>query len=77
LYAEPFCSKQQRPIEVFLTETLHPADPGGMNEKFMAAKKREIEGLISKYTWKVVDRSKVKTDANILNGRFVHKRDSR
>jgi hypothetical protein len=42
-----------------------------MNEKFMAAKQKEIEGLISRNTWKVVERSKVKTDANILNGRFV------
>jgi hypothetical protein len=53
---KPFYSKQQRPIKVFLTETLHPADPRGMNEKFMAAKQKEIEGLISKNTWKVVDR---------------------
>jgi hypothetical protein len=28
---KPLYSKQQRPIEVYLTETLHPADPRGIN----------------------------------------------
>ena len=54
---------------VHLTEVIEPQDPRAW--KFDEAKKKEIEGLIKRGTWKIVCRSEVPDDANILNGRFV------
>jgi Reverse transcriptase (RNA-dependent DNA polymerase) len=40
-------------------------------EKFDNAKRKEIQGLIDRGTWKVVTQDSVSNDANILGGRFV------
>ena len=55
--------------KVPLTEVLHPNDPRA--QPFDKAKRKEIEGLIERSTWKVVSRNEVPDNANILNGRFV------
>lgn len=57
--------------EVLITEVLHPADPRCMSEEAKAAKKKEIEGLIRRNTWKVVLKEEVPEGSNVLSGRFV------
>lgn len=56
---------------ILITEVLTPRDVRGDSSEFTAAKKREIEGLISRGTWKLVLRDDVPKNANILGGRFV------
>ena len=50
---------------------IQPNDPRSKYERFRAAKKKELEGLIEKGTWKIVCKSEVPENANILGGRFV------
>ena len=57
------------PNEVFMTEVIHPSDPRA--EKLKEAKKKEIQGLIDRRTWKIVLKDEVPADANVLGGRFV------
>ena len=40
--------------QIFITEILHPADPRSRSPEFQAAKKKEIEGLVKRGTWKIV-----------------------
>jgi hypothetical protein len=61
----------QNALCVGLTECLHPSDPRGLSEKFIAAKKFEIKGLIDKGTWRIVKKQDIPKDANNLHGRFV------
>ena len=67
----PYLNTIQNPNDVYLTETLHPTDPRAMSPRFMEAKKREINGLMNKNTWKVIDQDIIPKNANILSGRFV------
>ena len=50
---------------------LHPNDPRKDSPEFKEAIRKEIDDLIKRGTWKVVCRSEVPDDANILGGRFV------
>ena len=59
----------QPPYTVHITEVIEPNDPRAW--KFDEPIKKEIEGLIKRKTWKIVCRSEVPDDANILGGRFV------
>ena len=54
---------------IYLTEVIHPSDPRAA--KFDSAKKKEIEGLIKRGTWKIVLRDEAPKNANILGGSFV------
>lgn len=56
---------------ILLTELLKPNDPRGYSPEFVAAKKKEMDGLLRRGTWKVVLRDEVPSGANILGGRFV------
>lgn len=58
-------------IGVHITEVLHPGDPRGETKPFETAKLAEINGLKARKVWKVISRSKIPKDANILGGRFV------
>ena len=55
--------------KVLLTEVIHPNDPRA--QQFDKAKRREIEGLIERNTWKVVSRNEIPDISNVSNGRFV------
>jgi len=54
---------------VMITEVIEPHDPRVW--KFDEAKKKEIEGLLKRKTWKIVCREEVPDNANILRGRFI------
>jgi hypothetical protein len=53
----------------FITEIIKPVDP--RTEKFDEAKRKEIQGLIDRGTWRVVAKEEVSDNANILGKRFV------
>jgi hypothetical protein len=54
---------------VFIAEIIKQGDPRAM--KFEEAKRKEIQGLIDRGTWKVVLKEDVPDNANILGGRFA------
>ena len=63
-------SEMTKPLyRAFITEVIYPEDP--RTDKFGPAKKKELEGLIKRGTWKVVLKEEVPDDANILGSRFV------
>ena len=55
----------------FITEVLHPSDPRNDSSEASTAKRKEIESLVKRETWKVVIREEVPKGSNIINGRFV------
>ncbi|MEM1283154.1 MAG: reverse transcriptase domain-containing protein [Chlamydiota bacterium] len=59
------------PYRIHITEVLHPADPRAFGKLATEAKKKEIEGLIRKGTWKIVLKEEVPRDANVLTSHFV------
>ena len=71
---EPFKSENRPKPSIFdveLTEVIKTGDPRSKDERFRAAKKKELKGLIEKGTWKLVCKSEVPKNANILGGRFA------
>jgi hypothetical protein len=54
---------------VFIAEIMKQGDPRAM--KFEEAKRKEIQGLIDRGTWKVELKEDVADNANVLGGRFV------
>lgn len=54
---------------VHLSEVIQPRDPRAA--LFNDAKRKDIEGLISRGTWKVVLRDEVPDNANVAGSRFV------
>ena len=59
------------PMEVNLTENLHPNDPRCYSKRFIEAMYKEVNGLEERETWKVVKRSAIPKGANVIGGRFV------
>ena len=55
--------------QTLMTEVIKSSDPRA--EKFTEAKKKEIQGLIHRRTWKIVLKKEVPVDADDLGGRFV------
>lgn len=55
--------------EVYMTEVILPGDP--REPKFEEAKKKEIQGLVNKGTWKIIMKNEMSPNPNILGGRFV------
>lgn len=55
----------------YVTETLPLNDPRSSLKQFSDAKRRELNGLMKRETWKVVPKSSVAPDANVLSSRFV------
>ena len=71
---EPFKSvNRPKPscFDVDLTQVIQPGDPRSNDERFRAARKKELKGFIEKGTWKLVCKSEVPRNTNILGGRFV------
>lgn len=67
-----FSGLNSRPLpQVFLTEVLSIRDPRSNSPEFMAAKQREIEGLVKRGTFEVVFKEAAPKGANIMDGRFV------
>lgn len=60
------------PPGVFVTETLHPADPRERSGMFDQAKALELAGLAERGTYEIVFKEDFPENANILGGRFVH-----
>lgn len=56
---------------VFYTEVLTPRDTRDASFLFDDAKAQDISGLMSRGTFRVVPRSSLPPDANIMGGRFV------
>nr|AHF58602.1 polyprotein [Chondrus crispus] len=56
---------------VYLTETLPINDVRGREERFMSAKKKELEGLEKMGTWKRVASKDMPEGANLLGTRFA------
>ena len=57
------------PRQTFMTEVIQYSDPRA--DKFVEAKKKKIQSLIDRKTWRVVLKRDVSVDANVLGGRFV------
>ena len=57
--------------EIFLSEILKSGDPRAYSDECRMAIEKEIKGLEEKGVWRVVNRSDIPRDANILGGRFV------
>jgi hypothetical protein len=60
---------EQYQHDILITEIIKPGDPRAA--KFDNAKRKEVQGLIDRGTWKVVTKDSVSKDANVLGGRFV------
>ena len=57
--------------KLHLTMILSPRDPAGDSKMFRSENIAEVEGLVSRKTWKVMKIQRLQKDANILGGRFV------
>ena len=57
--------------EVFSTETLGFGDPRQYSTEFTEAKRKELQGLIDRQVFSVVDKKDVPANANILRTRFL------
>lgn len=57
--------------EAWITEVLHPRDPRNNCTDADKAKRKEIEALVKRGTWKIVFKDEVPQDANVIRGRFV------
>ena len=67
IFRSPLAPKA--PFSSFITEEIKSNDPRA--SQFSAAKRKEIEGLIKRGTWKIVKKDEVPQNANVLGGRFV------
>lgn len=65
--------KKRNGLEVFITEILHPRDPLNNSPHVMKAKRKEIDALVQRGTWKIVMNEDVSLYSNTINGRFVMK----
>ena len=58
-------------FDIYITKVLHPRDPRNNCEEALNAKRKEIEALVSRGTWKVVIEEEIPADSNVINARFV------
>ena len=79
-YMEPIPVKQftsrppksnVKPYSVHVVEIIKPSDPRSHSKEAQQAKRKEIEGLIGRGTWKIVVEEDVPQNSNILSGHFV------
>ena len=56
---------------VHLTEVIKSEDPRNKDPRFDEVKRKEINGLIERGTWKIVAKDEVPENANVMGGRFV------
>lgn len=68
---EPILPGGSELYDVQITEVLGPSDDRPNLPAFSEAKRKELAGLVSRGTWKIVRREEVSRDAHILTGRFV------
>lgn len=57
--------------KLFVTEVLKPGDLCKHLPEFCSANIQEVDGLVSRGSFEIVDESDVPKDANILGGRFI------
>lgn len=58
-------------FNIHITEILTPSDPRSQSAETKMAKRKELEDLIRRVTWKIVAHDEVPADANIMTGGFV------
>ena len=56
---------------VHLTEVINPGEPRSRDPRFDETKRKKINGLIKRGTWKIVARNEVPENANVMGGRYV------
>lgn len=61
----------QETTDIFISEYLLPGDVRDYKEEFIAAKEREVKGLIDNNVYRIVKKESVEEGASILGGRFV------
>lgn len=61
--------KPSRP-EVMITEVLHLCDPRNIPKEATDTKRKEIEALVQRGTWKIALNEDIPKGSNITNGRF-------
>ncbi len=54
--------------DVLVTEIIEPGDKRNISEIFHKSKKAEIEGLIERRTWTVVDMKSLPPNSNVIDG---------
>jgi hypothetical protein len=62
---------RQNTTRIHVTETIQPDDPRARDPKMLAAKRKEIEGLLNRGTFRIVLRSDIPQHANKLSARYV------
>jgi hypothetical protein len=70
----PFCSAKSENntmFQIVLTEVLTPKDLRRFGPRFRVTKEKEIEGLTSRGTWRVVCADDLPDNANVMVGRFI------
>lgn len=61
------------PAFVNVSENITASEPRAKSAQAMEAKRKEIAGLISRDTWKIICERDLSSDANILGGRFANR----
>jgi hypothetical protein len=56
-------------LSIHVTEVVHPGDP--REKDFWTAKRKEIDDLIKRGTWKVILKDEMPKNANLMGGRFL------
>lgn len=56
---------------IMITEVIPFGDKRNNDTRFLPAKRKELEGLLKRGTWKVVCSEDIPPDANVIGGRFV------
>lgn len=64
-------SQSSQIFNVRITEILTPSDPRTQSEEVKAAKRKELNGLIRRGTWKVVLHDEVPDKANVMICGFI------
>eukprot|EP00171_Calliarthron_tuberculosum_P005790 IDg5790t1 len=60
----------ETPAPIFITERVSATDPRATSALFTAAKRTEVDGLVSRHVWTVVNRNSLPVGANIIGARF-------
>lgn len=59
------------PFDVFVVRLLTPSEPRAQEPDFDTAKRIEVDGLIKRKIWRIVNSDDIPNDANVVGGRFI------
>jgi hypothetical protein len=57
--------------QILVSETMSSTDRRALSPEAAAAKRKEIDGLIARNTWKIFSKQDVRDSVNILGGRCI------